>query len=186
MNGIAGGDMAGQSGGDHLRVPRFLIEDSPVLAKKIRDFEDLQRRAAEAAATLGDVSEIGGIKAQAKKTREEADVELVKQKELTEHSRAECDRLIAEATATASRKVTEAQAAAQDLVAKADEVSATANAKMAEARRVGQAATTAQNKVDAQANELQQKADDLARREQELVEEKNKLAQLRDLIPQYI
>ena len=66
MNGLSGGSMAGQSGGDHVRIPRFLIEDSPQLAKKMRDFEEAERRAKEAIAEVGPAEDIPRLRHEAK------------------------------------------------------------------------------------------------------------------------
>ncbi len=181
-NGIAGGDMAGTRGGDHVNVPRFLLEDSPQLAKKIRDFEDLERRAAEATATIGDVGEIASIKGQAKQARDEADAELAKQKEVTAHARAECERLISEATATASNGIAKAEIEAKRLTESAHAEMNEANAAMSEAQRLEQAAKAAQSDADVQKKFLQQKADALVDREQELTETKEQFARLRELI----
>ena len=178
--------MAGTRGGDNVSIPRFLLEDSPQLAKKIQDFDDLERRAAEAAATIGDVGDIANIKSQAKQARDEADAELAKQKELTENSRVECERLISEATATASRKVAEAEIAAKSMKESARAEMNEANSMLSQAEKLGQAAATAQSNVDAQEKSLQQKADDLAGREQELKETKEQFARLRTLIQQNI
>lgn len=176
--------MAGTRGGDHVSVPRFLLEDSPQLAKKIQDFEDLERRAAEATATIGDVGEISSIKSQAKGARDEADAELAKQKEITAHARAECERLISEATATASKGIAKAEIDAKSMTESARAEMNEANSAMGEVQRLGQAAAAAQKHVDAQEESLQQKADDLASREQELTETKERFAKLRELIQQ--
>jgi hypothetical protein len=185
-NGIAGGDMAGTRGSDNVSIPRFILEDSPKLARKIQDFEDLERRAAEATATIGDVGEIASIRGQAKQARDDADAELAKQKELTEHSRVECERLISEATESASRKIAEAESTVQARVAVADGKLSVANQEasaIAEGKRSNEVRAGA---LDNQEASLQQKADDLASREQELTETKERFAKLRELIQQNI
>ena len=174
--------MAGTRGGDNVSIPRFILEDSPQLAKKIQDFEDLERRAAEATATIGGVGEIASIKGQAKQARDEADAELAKAKELTAHARVECEGLISGATESAARKISEAEIAAKRMTESAHAEMNEANAAMTVAQKLEQAAKAAQSDVEAQAESLRQKADDLASREQELTGEKSKLAELRDLI----
>lgn len=181
-NGIAGGDMAGTRGGDNVSIPRFILEDSPKLAKKIQDFEELERRAAEATVTIGDIGEISSIKGQAKEARDEADAELARAKELTELARIECEGLVRDATATAARKISEAEIAAKSMTESAHAEMNEANAAMSEAHRLEQAAKAAQGEADTQAKFLQQKADALVSREQELTGEQSKLAELRDLI----
>jgi len=174
--------MTGQAGGDFIRVPRSLIEDSPQLAKKIQDFEDLQRKAQEAATVLGDINEIGSIKAQAKQAREEADTALA---EALEKSNATEEN----AKNVAFKKIASAQETAAVMIAEADAKLAVAGGKLAEANEVSAAAQeeallvrSIQNDVDAKGTSLQQKADALASREQELKGEFEKLAEVRGLI----
>jgi len=181
-NGIAGGDMAGTRGGDNVSIPRFILEDSPKLAKKIQQFEDLQRRASEAAATIGDVDDIANIKAQAQQSRDEADALMV-------HASSECERLITEAAESARQTLVHAESKAEEIIANAKKAAQAAATKMSEAdavmresQQLAKAVAEAEKDVDAQANSLKQKADDLAGREQELTGEKARLAELRDLI----
>ena len=181
-NGLSGGDMAGQVGGDFIRVPRSLIEDSPQLAKKIQDFEDLQRKAREAAAVLGDISEIGSIKAQAKQSREEADIVLVE-------AMAKSNVIEENAKNDAFNKIVSAQETSEAMIAEADAKLAVAGGKLAVANSTVAAVESDKRANEARAGELdnrkaslQQKADALASREQELKGEFEKLAEVRGLI----
>ena len=181
-NGLAGGYMAGNVGGDFVRVPRFLIEDSPRLAKKIADFEDLQRRAQEAAATIGAVEEIGSIKEQAKQARDEADTALA---EALEKSNA----IEENAKDDAFKKIASAQETADAMIAEADAKLAVAGGKLEVANSTVAAVESDERTNEARAvalddreTSLQQKADALASREQELKGEFEKLAEVRGLI----
>ena len=176
--------MAGTSGGDNVSIPRFILEDSPKLARKIQDFEDLERRAAEATATIGDVGEIASIRGQAKQARDDADAELARAKELTALARVECEGLVSDATATAARKISEAEIAAKRMTESAHAEMNEANAAMTVAQKLEQTAKAAQSDAEAQTESLQQKADALVRREQELKETTEQFARLRDLIQQ--
>ena len=181
-NGLAGGDMAGNVAGDFIRVPRSLIEDSPQLAKKIADFEDLQRRAQEAAATIGDVNEIGSIKAQAKQARDEADTVLAeaveKSKFIVEEANGQALGIVDNATQDAHRAITEAN----NVAAEAEKNAAAANSAVAAVESDKRANEARAGELDGQKASLQQQADALASREQELKGEFEKLAEVRGLI----
>jgi cell division septum initiation protein DivIVA len=181
-NGLAGGDMAGNVGGDFVRVPRFLFEDSPQLAKKVADFEELQRKAQEAAAVIGDVSEIASIKEQAKQARDEADTALAEALEkgnsIVEEAKSQAQLIVEKSTQEAGKLTTEAQnlhaSAAENSEAAKSAVAAVESDKRANEARAGE--------LDGQKASLQQKADALASREQELKGEFEKLAEVRGLI----
>ena len=181
-NGLSGGDMAGQAGGDFIRVPRSLIEDSPQLAKKIADFEDLQRRAQEAAAALGGISEIDSIKAQAKQARDEADTALAEALEKSEavvsEAKSQAQLIVEKSTQDAGKLTTEAQ----NLHAAAAENSETAKGAIAAVESDKRANEARAGELDGRESSLQQKADALASREQELKGEFEKLAEVRGLI----
>jgi hypothetical protein len=180
--GIAGGDMAGGGGGDFIRVPRFILEDSPQLAKKLKGFEDAQERANEALALVGEAEAIPRLRAQVEQELNEAE-------EAHAHTRAECERLISEASEAARSKVEGADVTAKELVRQAE-----AKLAQAEASRLGAKTLENANKHDmeilvARKSEydhkdeaLQQRADALAKQEQELTGEKTRIAELRDLI----
>jgi cell division septum initiation protein DivIVA len=181
-NGLAGGDMAGHAGGDFVRVPRFLFEDSPQLAKKVADFEELQRKAQEAAATIGDVGEISSIKEQAKQARAEADTALAealeKSEAIVEEAKSQAQLIVEKSTQEAGALTTEAQ----NLHAAAAENSAAANSAVAAVESDKRANEARAGELDGQKASLQQQADALASREQELKGEFEKLAEVRGLI----
>jgi cell division septum initiation protein DivIVA len=174
--------MAGNVGGDFVRVPRFLFEDSPQLAKKVADFEELQRKAQEAAATIGAVEEIGIIKEQAKQARDEADTALAEALEKSEALVAEAKnqaQLIVEKSTQDAGKLT---VEAQNLHAAAAENSEVAKGAIAAVESDKRANEARAGELDGQKASLQQKADALASREQELKGEFEKLAEVRGLI----
>lgn len=181
-NGLAGGDMAGNVGGDFVRVPRFLFEDSPQLAKKVADFEELQRKAQEAAAVIGDVSEIASIKEQAKQARAEADTAMVdalaKSEAIVAEANGQAKLIVDKATQEAFRTVSDANSIGEA----AEKNAATANSAIAAVESDKRANEARAGELDGQKASLQQKADALASREQELKGEFEKLAEVRGLI----
>jgi hypothetical protein len=181
-NGLAGGDMAGNVGSDFVRVPRFLFEDSPQLAKKVADFEALQLKAQEAAAVLGGIDEIEGIRAQLKRDTEATDQALADALDQAEaiatESKNQAQLTVDKATQEASRIVAEANSVA----AEAEQQRAQAAGEVTAVKRDRTALTAREKELDGTESNLHQKADDLARREQELAGEKSKLAAARDAI----
>ena len=174
--------MAGHAGGDFVRVPRFLFEDSPQLAKKVADFEELQRKAQEAAATIGAVEEIGSIKEQAKQARDEADTALAEALEKSDaivaEAKGQAQLIVDKSTQDAYKLTTEAQ----NLHASAAENSETAKGAIAAVESDKRANEARAGELDGQKASLQQQADALASREQELKGEFEKLAEVRGLI----
>ena len=45
MKGLAASDMAGGSVSDMVQIPRYILEDSPLLGKKLQAFQDAEARA---------------------------------------------------------------------------------------------------------------------------------------------
>lgn len=184
MNGMGGSGMT--AGGDEVRIPRFVLEDSPKLAKKLKQFEDQQQKAKEAAAVLGDVNEIGSIKAQAKQAREEADKNLAAANE-------ECERLISEANEAAERIIDKATQEANRLTGEAQLKMDDADSVKAEADKVrSQASQDAGNvaqiakAAEAKEENLQKRAADLDARELSVQKEKEQLAKLSEHIRQTV
>ncbi len=181
-NGLSGGDMAGNVGGDFVRIPRFLLEDSPQLAKKMSDFEDMQRKAQEAAAVLGGINKIEGIKAQLKTDTEATDRALSEALDQAESIAAESKNqaklIVDKATQEASRAVADANGVTEA----AEKKAATANSTMAAVESDKRANESRAGELDGLESSLQQKADALASREQELKGEFEKLAEVRGLI----
>jgi cell division septum initiation protein DivIVA len=181
-NGLAGGDMAGNVGSDFVRVPRFLFEDSPQLAKKVADFEELQSKAQEAAAVIGDVSEIGIIKEQAKQARAEADTALAealeKSEAIVEEAKTQAQLIVEKSTQEADALTAEAQSLHDReklaLTRAESTVAAVESEKRTNEARAGE--------LDGREASLQQKADALDTRANELKGKEDQLVKVRELI----
>jgi len=175
-------DMSGRAIDPTLR----LLANPELLQKRIDQLDAAEQKAQAVIDRVGPIEDLEKTRAQAEQARQAANVELAKQKELTEHSRVECERLISEATAAASRKVAEAEIAAKKLLGNAQSVMATADSVMHEAGDATKAAIALGEDLKSKDKSLQQKADALASREQELKETKERFAKLSELIQQNI
>ena len=160
-NGMGGGGMT--AGGDEVRIPRFVLEDSPKLAKKLKQFEDQQKKAREAAAVLGDINEIEGIKVQEKKARDDADKALAealeKSEAIVEEARSQAQLIVDKATQEANRLTGEAQLRMDD----ADAVKTEAEKVRSQASREASEAAQLQKSCESKEQALQQRAEALVR-----------------------
>ncbi len=176
MSGIAGAGMSGNS--DSVAIPRFVLEDSPKLAKKLKEFEAAQAAAIAATQLVGSAEEILNLRVQV--DRELADANATSAK-----ARQEADEVKSVAIAEAARRVTEAELTAKDMrerakktLEEAESVMATADSVMSESGIATKAAVALGEQLKAKDQLLQQRAADLDTREQELKENTAKLANL--------
>ncbi len=171
------GGIAGQKG-DTVNIPRFLLEDSPVLAQRIKKFEGARDKALAAVALAGKAENIASLE-------EKASAELDKQEQITRDACAESERLIAGATAEAARITERAQSKAEQLTGAVNQKLSEAEQQRSDAAEIrkkenGKAEQVAsqQAAVDAKEQSLNQRAAELDQRVQELVTEKAKFADL--------
>ena len=184
MNGMGGSGL--QAGSDDVRIPRFVLEDSPKLAKKLAQFEEQQQKAKEAAAVLGDINEIEGIKAQEKKAREDADKALAealeKSEAIVEEANTQAQLIIDKATQEAAAM----KDSAADLKTAAEVVKEAADAQKSQAARDAANAATVAKAAENKENALQKRAEDLDARELSVQREKEQLAKLSEHIRQTV
>ncbi len=161
-----------------------LLADPAKLQAKIDSLKAAEENAREQIALAGPASEILKIRADIDADREEAELALI-------NAHAEAERLVAEASESARTIVAKANEQAAELNAQADEINGIAAGNLATSN-VAAAAVEADNKkvavrveqLNGVEESLQQKADALEMRAQELAGEKEKLAEVRELINQ--
>jgi hypothetical protein len=183
---ISGGDMAGARGSGMVTLPAYLLEDSPRLAKRLEDLRAAEERAKEAIALIGDASQIEQLRAQAAAERDEQD-------RLTAETRKECEELLAFAKREATDIVDRARETAEGLLLRAQETEARSQQTTADASKV--IAQAAETHADLQGREVSLMAErealnklqlDLHEREQLLLDEKSKLATVRERIAEIL
>jgi chromosome segregation ATPase len=179
--GISGGTMAGGKSG-MVTLPAYILEDSPRLAKRLDDLRQAEERAKEAIALIGEASQIEQLRAQAAAERDEQD-------RLTAETRKHCEKITADAKREAADRVAKAQEEAAVLLESAHAQTVTAEEARVQASKV--IAEAAQTHTDLQGREvslLQERESlnklqlDLHEREQLLLDEKSKLATVREQI----
>lgn len=184
--GISGGTMAGARGSGMVTLPAYLLEDSPRLAKRLDDLQAAEARAKEAVALVGPANEIAQLRAQAAAERDDQD-------RLGVQARKDCAELIASAERQAADLVDVAHETAKSLTESAEKAVADADVARVQASKViAEAATT---HADIQGREVSLMAErealnklqlDLHEREQLLLDEKSKLATVRERITEIL
>ncbi len=179
--GISGGTMAGGKSG-MVTLPAYILEDSPRLAKRLDDLKAAEERARAAVALVGPANEIAQLRAQAATERDEQD-------QITNETRTHCEEITAKAKREAADIVSQARETAEGLLLEADAVVARARDTVADATTMKSEA--AQLHADLQGMQVASTAErealnklqlDLHEREQLLLEEKSKLATVREQI----
>lgn len=179
---ISGGDMAGARGAGMVTLPAYLLEDSPRLAKRLNDLQEAEERAKAAVALVGEAQEIGILRAQAVQERDAQD-------RISAETRKECEVLVANAERQAADLVDRARETAEGLLLRAQETEARSQQTTADASKViAQAAETHAELQGREVALLQEREAlnklqlDLHEREQLLLDEKSKLATVREQI----
>ncbi len=179
--GISGGTMAGGKSG-MVTLPAYILEDSPRLAKRLDDLKAAEERAKSAISLIGEANEIAQLRAQAAAERDEQD-------RLTNETRTHCEEITAKAKREAADIVSQARETAEGLVESAEKKTAAADAAQVQGSKV--IAEAAKTHVDLQGREVSVMAErealnklqlDLHEREQLLLDEKSKLATVREQI----
>jgi len=175
-NGIAAGDMAGGSRNDLVQFPRYILEDSPILAKKLKDFQEAEERARKATELIGTAEEIEALREQAVTERDAADEASVETKEV-------CAKLVSEAIAEAEDIVEEARSTANDMIVssetkleKAEVVAENADTMMRDAQEASRVHVAVKDALDRKEESLDARKSSLEEQEQQLLKEKAKLA----------
>jgi hypothetical protein len=165
-----------------VQIPRFILEDPPLLEKKLQEFQAAETRARDAVALVGEAEEIGQLRSQAAAERDAADAASAETKE-------ECAKLISDAIAQAEDLVNEARTQADELILGAE-------TKLGRAQRVEENAQQAMNKaqeasrthvalgdrLNRRTEALDIRETDLGEQQQLLLQEKSKLATVREQI----
>lgn len=184
--GISGGDMAGARGSGTVTIPAYLLEDSPRLAKRLETLQAAEERAKSAISLIGEANEISQLRAQAAAERDEQD-------RLTAETRRECESRVADAKRQSADLVDRARETAEGLAESAEKNISAAVEAQAQASKV--IAEAAQTHADLQGREVALLAErealnklqlDLHEREQLLLDEKSKLATVRERIAEIL
>ncbi len=183
---ISGGDMAGSRGAGMVTLPAYILEDSPRLAKKLDDFRQAEERAKAAVALVGPANEIEILRTQAVQERDAQD-------RLSAETRKDCEELVAQAESQAADIVSQARETGEGLIESAERHAAAAEEAKADASKV--IAQAAETHADLQGREVSLMAErealnklqlDLHEREQLLLDEKSKLATVRERITEIL
>ena len=179
--GISGGTMAGGKSG-MVSIPAYILEDSPRLAKRLETLHAAEERAKEAIALIGDASEIGQLRSQAAAERDEQD-------RLTAETRRHCEEITAKAKREAADIVNQARETVEGLTESAEKAAAATRESVGNSDRARIDARLAIDELNVQRVAQEQEREslnklqvDLHEREQLLLEEKSKLATVREQI----
>jgi cell division septum initiation protein DivIVA len=173
--------MAGGKSG-MVTIPAYLLEDSPRLTKRLDDLRAAEERAKDAISLIGEANEIGQLRAQAAAERDEQD-------RLTADTRKECEELLANAERQAANIVNQAQDKAEGLTESAEKAAAATRGIIGNSDRARIDARLAIDELNVQKAAQEKEREslnklqvDLHEREQLLLEEKSKLATVREQI----
>ncbi len=178
--------IGGSMSGDTVQLPRYLIEDSPRLAARMKAFEEAHEKAVNAAKTLGDIEDIPRL-------REEAAADAERQSALTRYAKEQCDQQISNAEEKAAQIVADAETEANRRELAALEMTAAAKAVKTEAEsdKKGVAEGAAEvvrwrEEIYAVQKALDQRSADLDSQETQLLQEKSQLETVREQIDQLL
>ncbi len=185
MSGISGGTMAGGRS-TMVSIPAYILEDSPRLAKRLDDLREAEERAKKAIALIGDASQIEQLRSQAAAERDEQD-------RLTAETRKHCEEVTANAKRQAADIVDRAREMAAGVIESAEKETAAAKKTVALADRAAIDARLAIDDLNVQKGAQDQEREalnklqvDLHSREQLLLDEKSKLATVRERIAEIL
>ena len=173
---------APKAAGEMVSLPRYLLEESPALAKKIQEFDDAQVRAQEAIALIGAADEIQGLLEQAKATRDATDVAAGVAKRERERLLASVTEEAEEILTTAQREFDEKALSAESKLESARRVEESAQLKMNEAQAAEAVATAREINQERERLRLAARNDELEALSTQLLKEKSALATVREQI----
>lgn len=178
MSGLS----AQKTSDEMVSIPRYVLEDSPALAGKLKKFADAEERAKKAIALMGAADEILGLRDQAKAERDAADVASAETKET-------CAVLVSDAIAQAEDIVEEARNQAAGMLdgasvklESAQRVEVDAQQMMQKAQEASSVSAASLTKLDQRAQELTSREAALEEQQTLLLKEKSKLATVREQI----
>ena len=179
---MAGGDMSGGSEAGMVRIPQYILEDSPILAKKLKDFQEAEERAKKATELIGTAEEIEALRDQAAVERDAADEASVETKEV-------CAKLVSDALAEAEDIVEEARSKAEGMVSstetkleRAEVVAENADTMMRDAQESARIHVSVKDALDRKEEALDARKASLEKQEQQLLKEKSKFAMVGEQI----
>ena len=179
---MAGGDMSGGSDAGMVHIPQYILDESPTLAKRLKNFQEAEDRAKKATELIGTAEEIAQLRDQAKVERDAADEASAETKEV-------CAKLVSEAIAEAEDIVEEARSQASDMTTSAEnklgiaqQIEDSAQLRAREAKRVEEAQNSVRNELDRRHIALELRSVELEEKQQQLLQEKSKLATVREQI----
>ncbi len=165
-----------------MQIPRYILEDSPLLGKKLQAFQEAEARAKEAVALVGQAEEIGHLRSQAVAERDAADAASVETKEV-------CAKLVSDAITQAEDLVNEARTQADEMVlgaetklGRAQRIEDDAQQAMGKAQELSRTHVAVAEALDRRSEGLDARGVILDDREQLLLKEKSKLATVREQI----
>jgi hypothetical protein len=165
-----------------VQIPRYILEDSPLLGKKLQAFQDAETRAKEAIALVGQAEEIGQLRSQAVAERNAADAASAETKE-------ECAKLISNAIGQAEDLVNEARTQADELIlgaetklGRAQRVEENAQQMMGAAQEANRTHVAVGEALDRRSEGLDAREASVEEQQQQLLKEKSKLATVREQI----
>ena len=173
---------APKAAGEMVSLPRYLLEESPALAKKIQEFDDAQVRAAEAIALIGAADEIQGLLEQAKTERDAVDVASAAVRKNNIETIATAEAEAADILATAGREYDEKILSAESKLESARRVEESAQLKMNEAQAAEAVATAREINQERERLRLAARNDELEALSTQLLKEKSALATVREQI----
>ncbi len=173
---------APKAAGEMVSLPRYLLEESPALAKKIQEFDDAQVRAAEAIALIGAADEIQGLLEQAKTERDAVDVASAAVRKNNIQTIATAEAEAADIREDAQRLFDEKILSAESKLESARRVEESAQLKMNEAQAAEAVATAREINQERERLRLAARNDELEALSTQLLKEKSALATVREQI----
>lgn len=173
---------APRASAEMVSLPRYLLEESPALAKKMQEFEDAQVRAQEAIALIGAADEIQGLLEQAKTERDAADAASAAVKVSNIKVLATAEAEASDIRDEAQRQFDERILAAESKLESARRVEESAQLKMNEAQAAEAVATAREINQERERLRLATLSDELETLSTQLLKEKSALATVREQI----
>lgn len=174
--------LAAVNSNNMVQIPKYILDDAPVLQKKIKAFEDAEARAKAATALVGTAEEIGHLRTQVDQELELATKETATARQdadaVRDHAQQAADKTLADA----NREALVVSFAAEGIVRDAQTALTSASDKMREASDLETELKSLEEFLKTKEALLSKESEELDQLKQQLLAEQSVLATVREEI----
>jgi len=165
-----------------VQIPQYVLDDSPILQEKLKQYQEAETRANKAIALVGTAEEVQQLRIQVK---QELDLATV----ATADTRAQCELRLSEARDRADKILSDANHEALNVTAVADDLTGASQAmheaasmKLQNARKLEAEVNDRAKLLDTREIQLANQSEELKQTTEQLLQEKSALVTVREEI----